>query len=301
MFSFYSRIKVLTEGGKDYANVELPFGSRLGISLDSISARTIHPDGTIIPFTGKPYEKVVEKLDGYKLKTKVFTLPDVQVGSILEYRYKFHYDDSYFMHPDWYIQSDLFMRKAHYLWRPDHSSNQEISDDHGTVLDRIAWTPILPPGVHVKQTSINGANILEVEVADVKPFPKEEFMPPLDSFSYRVLFYYTAYKDSAEFWNKEGKRWTKDRDRFIGPGKQVREDVSTLVAPADTSEQKLHKDLCRGYRPRKHRLYPRAFFSGGPRRRPQVITIDRRHPQPQTRHMATSSQTSSSPWCAPPV
>lgn len=146
MFSFYSRIKVLTEGGKSYANVELPFGSRLGISLDSISARTIHPDGTIIPFTGKPYEKVVEKLDGYKLKTKVFTLPDVQVGSILEYRYKFHYDDSYFMHPDWYIQSDLFMRKAHYLWRPDHSSNQEISDDHGTVLDRIAWTPILPPG-----------------------------------------------------------------------------------------------------------------------------------------------------------
>ncbi len=241
MFSFYSRLKVLTEGGKDYANVELPFGSKLGISLDSISARTIHPDGTVVPFTGKPYEKVVERVGGYKLKTKVFTLPDVQVGSILEYRYRFHYDDSYFMHPDWYIQSDLFLRKAHYLWRPNHSSYQQISDDRGTVLDRIAWTPILPAGVQVKQTTSQGATILELDVANVMPFPKEEFMPPLDSFSYRVLFYYTAYKDSAEFWNKEGKRWTKDRDRFIGPGKQVRDAVNAMLTPADTADQKLYK------------------------------------------------------------
>ncbi len=31
-FSYYTRVKVLTEGGKDFANIELPFGGRVGIS-----------------------------------------------------------------------------------------------------------------------------------------------------------------------------------------------------------------------------------------------------------------------------
>ena len=62
MFSFYVRLKVLTDGGKEYANVELPFISGSdGFTFDSIAGRTIHPDGSIVPFTGKPYEKVIEK------------------------------------------------------------------------------------------------------------------------------------------------------------------------------------------------------------------------------------------------
>jgi len=66
----YERIKILTKEGEKYANVELPFvstsddyGSFGGDnkSLEQITGRTIHPDGTIIPFTGKPYLKVIEK------------------------------------------------------------------------------------------------------------------------------------------------------------------------------------------------------------------------------------------------
>jgi Domain of Unknown Function with PDB structure (DUF3857)/Transglutaminase-like superfamily len=241
MRSYYSRIKVLTEGGKDYANVELHFGGQVGISLDSISARTIHPDGTIIPFTGKPYDKVVEKIEGHKIKARVFTLPDVTVGSIIEYRYTLHYDDSYFMHPDWFIQSDLFVRNAHFLWKPNHKSNETIVDSKGNALDRIAWTPILPEGAKVEQKNVNGVTVLELHISDVKPLPREDFMPPIDSVSYRVLFYYTSYTSSAEFWAKEGKSWSKDRDKFIGPGKAVKEAVNSLVAPADSQDVKLHK------------------------------------------------------------
>ena len=64
MFSTYVRLKVLTESGKKYANVELGYASSNdngSISVDDIEGRTIHPDGTIIPFTGKPYEKLIEK------------------------------------------------------------------------------------------------------------------------------------------------------------------------------------------------------------------------------------------------
>src|ERR1700733_2754204 len=67
MFSTYVRLKVLTEKGKEYSNVELNYASvALGgsSSITDIQGRTIHPDGTIIPFTGKPYEKLVEKTHG---------------------------------------------------------------------------------------------------------------------------------------------------------------------------------------------------------------------------------------------
>src|SRR5579864_663240 len=52
MFSIYVRLKVLTEKGKEYANVELPYAAgEGGISINDIAGRTIHPDGKIIPFT----------------------------------------------------------------------------------------------------------------------------------------------------------------------------------------------------------------------------------------------------------
>src|ERR1035441_701169 len=69
MWSKYVRLKVLTEAGKEYANVELKSYSSSeggGYTVNAIAGRTIHPDGTIIPFTGKPFDKLIEKGQGYK-------------------------------------------------------------------------------------------------------------------------------------------------------------------------------------------------------------------------------------------
>ena len=51
--STYKRIKVLTEAGRKEADVELPY-NRNGFSISEISGRTVHPDGTVTPFAGKP-------------------------------------------------------------------------------------------------------------------------------------------------------------------------------------------------------------------------------------------------------
>jgi len=80
----YARLKILTEGGKDYGTVEVgqyQSAENGSYSIRAIAGRTIHPDGTIIPFTGKPYEKLVERGHGFKETAKVFTLPSVEVGS----------------------------------------------------------------------------------------------------------------------------------------------------------------------------------------------------------------------------
>jgi Domain of Unknown Function with PDB structure (DUF3857)/Transglutaminase-like superfamily len=247
MFSIYTRLKVLTERGKELSNVELSFarstdGNRF--SVDDIQGRTIHPDGTIIPFTGKPYEKLIEKTQGVKIMAKVFTLPDVTVGSIIEYRYKLRYDDGYFTSPQWYIQSDLWTCKAHYLWRPiDLSGNITLTNSRGQASNMIAWASVLPIGTEVRQSNVPGSNqaILELSPHDIPPSPEEEFMPPIHSFTYRVLFYYTGFRTADEFWKNEGKFWAKNQDKFIGPGPAVNAAVKDLVASSDTPDQKLHK------------------------------------------------------------
>jgi hypothetical protein len=253
MWSVYTRLKVLTEKGKDYANVELNYRSTNGgggYTVGNIAGRTIHPDGTIIPFTGKPYEKLIEKTQGYggfKYMAKVFTMPDVEVGSIIEYRYTLRYDDYYYISPDWYIQSELFMRKGHYTWKP--TSAQLVSKREGReqLTNGISWFPILPGDSQVKMTRLppigtqEGQLIFDLNVHDVPPSPKEEYMPPIASFSYRVLFFYSSYNSGAEYWKGEGKYWAKESDKFIGPGPKVSAAVHELTSPSDSQDQKLHK------------------------------------------------------------
>jgi hypothetical protein len=247
MFSIYIRLKVLNERGKEFGNVELSFvhgrdGS--GFSVEDIQGRTIHADGTIIPFTGKPYEKLIEKGQGVKFMAKVFSMPDVQVGSILEYHYKLRYNDEYLKSPEWYIQSDLWTRKAHYSWRPINLRGHiTVTGAHDQVLNFISWAAVLPQGVDVKQSNLPGSdqNLMELTMNDIPPAPEEDFMPPIRSFTYRVLFYYAAYRTEDEFWKNEGKFWSKDQDKFIGPGPVVTAAVKDLILPTDSADQKLRK------------------------------------------------------------
>ena len=254
VYSEYVRLKVLTEGGKDRANVELKYvsGGDMGFNVTDIAGRTIHPDGTIIPFTGKPYERMMVKTNGYMQKAKVFTMPDVTVGSIIEYRYKLRWDDHHFFSPAWYVQDDLYLRKAHFFWKP----TDEIltsSDDGGSVSSSVAWMPILPQGVKVVETEKAHANFsndrsqseIELNVQDIPPIPQEEYMPPTNSLSYRVLFYYTSYRTVDEYWKHAGKHWSSLHDKFIGPNRAVRDAVPQIISAGgtsnDTQEQKLKK------------------------------------------------------------
>jgi hypothetical protein len=248
MFTIYTRLKVLTEGGKEFSNVELSFArghGGEGYNVEGIQGRTIHPDGTIIPFTGKPYDKLIEKTQGIKVMAKVFTMPDVEVGSIIEYRYRLQWDDRYLQSPDWYVQSNLWTRKAHYLWKHINlGGSTTVTNSRGDASTAIAWMPILPAGAEVRQSRIPGADgqdTFELDVHDIPPAPEEDFMPPINSLTYRVQFYYSAYRSGDEFWKNEGKFQSKAWDKFIGPGPVVKAAVNDITLTADTPDQKLRK------------------------------------------------------------
>ena len=75
---------------------------------------------------------------------------------------------------------------------------------------------------------------------NIPPLPHEEFMPPLHSLSYRVLFYYTGEKTESDFWAYEGRYWSKDINKFVSSSK-LKDAVSHIIAPTDTDQQKVSK------------------------------------------------------------
>src|SRR5205823_1959137 len=114
---FQSRIKILNEKGIKYADVEIPLFP--GGSLSDLKARTIHPDGKIIEFSGKPFEKTLIKGKGIKFLAKTFTLPDVTVGSMIEYRYKLILaEDEINSRNEWIIQHELYTVKEYFRMKP---------------------------------------------------------------------------------------------------------------------------------------------------------------------------------------
>ena len=129
----YVRIKILTEEGRKYANVEIPYFKESG-NVHGIKARSVRPDGSVVPFDGKAVDQTIVKAKGFKYLAKTFTLPDVQVGSIVEYHYTTDYNGLY-ESSRWVLSDELFTRYAKFTLK--------ASQDYAL---RWSWPLGLPEG-----------------------------------------------------------------------------------------------------------------------------------------------------------
>jgi hypothetical protein len=246
-YSFYARIKVLQEKGKELATVEIPYW-REGMSVVDIDARTIHSDGTVIPLTGSPDDLLITKTDEFQVSRKVFTLPSVELGSILEYRYTLDYPEHAFSAPYWEIQRPYFVHQAKYFFTPFEgflrngfiapSQNIHLVDRNGIESNTLIWRTNLPPGAKLIADAIGR---YKIELTDIPPRPDEEFMPPIRSILYKVDFFYSNSEDLQNYWVLETKLWSKQVDHFAEPAKAIRDAVNGLIAPGDSDLEKAKK------------------------------------------------------------
>lgn len=219
---FHARIKILTDAGRQqFADVVMPYADREE-KIRAVEAWTIHSDGTVIPFTGKPWQKLVARAGGLRYMEKGFSLPDVQVGSILEYRYQTTYDG--WWAPRWYLQQPVPVLHAHYRFNPGPG---------GTVMEN----RFLPPGA-----AINEKRGFDLTLDNLPAMAEEDDSPPMHSLGYHVLFYYTTpYLDTADkYWKAQGELWSKGVNEYSAPGK-LKNALAQIVSPGDTDEQKLRK------------------------------------------------------------
>lgn len=227
--SLYYRIKVLNESGRKYADVEIPYYKQ-DFSVRDIQARTIHADGTVVEFQGKPLEKTVIKRKGVSVQEKILTLPDVQPGSILEYRFSLHYQDDEVYAPHWILQDDMFQRKEHFKFI---STSASLRWEYGAV----SYTWKLPPGVEIK----NNKGTFELELKDVPAFEEEEHMPPTGGYRYSARFYYRRMDNVDQYWKDVGKVWREQVEQYMNKKGAASTVVQQITLPTDTPEQKLKK------------------------------------------------------------
>lgn len=250
--SVYMRIKVLNEKGKRYADVEIPY-SRRQFRIDGVSGRTVHADGSIVTFSGKVFDKVVVKGkrgrgEEIRVHVKSFTLPDVQVGSILDFRYALRYDDHSAFAPEWLVQTELFQKNATFKFLPYPG---DLVLAHDRIGRGSAWTSYLPadgpkPQWHRLMTtsmanSRTANQYVDLALTNVPPLQEEPYMPPANMLRYRVQFYYTVDPSPDAFWKQEGKFWSKDVEKFLDRKGGIQDLVAKSVAPGDSPEQKLRK------------------------------------------------------------
>ena len=213
----YIRIKVLTDEGRRFANVDIDY-DRTREWIHDIEARTIRPDGSIVEFKGTVYDKTLVEAHGANLSAKSFQLADVEVGSIIEYRWSDRLTDGSVYDSRWLLSGDLFTKSARFSLIPSRLFPL-----------RYSWPLGLPEGT---KGPIDQHGTIRLEAHDVPAFVREDHMPPEDLLKFRVDFIYVprdeADKDTDKFWKKVGQR-----------------DYRRVMDFIDAAEVKLHKIYAR--------------------------------------------------------
>jgi hypothetical protein len=226
----YLRIKILTEEGRNRANVIIRF-NRNGESVRELEARTIHPDGTIVNFDGRYTDEPIMDARAAHLMGRAFTLPDVEVGSIIEYRYLHQMSSGFVLNSTWTLSADLYTRLARFSIEPYSRFS-------------VRWTaPVgLPPGLSLPNPK---RGRVEMEVRDLPEFVNEEHMPPVAELRYRVDFMYSGQRqaetDPTAFWKRYGMAQWQATERFVDQPRAMRKVVEDVTQKDDAPEVALRK------------------------------------------------------------
>lgn len=222
----YLRIKILSEQGKKYGDVEIPHVALLS-DVNHIKARTVRPDGTIAPFDGRTFDKVVVKVGGVRLIAKTFTLPDVQAGSIIEYRYD-------------------IANRANMLYDSEFTVQREIPVVHLEISLQPYnlggfQTFFSFRGLQGKKPEMHGDKY-ELILENIPPFEEEPLAPPQATIMPQLQFWYqSGTTDPEAYWTKEAHEWADVIEPFIGNNGEVRAAATAAIAGTTTPEEKLQK------------------------------------------------------------
>lgn len=234
------RIKILTEEGRAYADVEIPYLAK-SITIEGIRGRTVRPNGNVITFDGTTFDKVVAKYRRFLYEAKAFALPGVEVGSVIEYAYTMRWKErlpDYVRNPasytfkegwtiptaTWTVQEELFTRHAVFVIRPvkgGHLSFAKVrlSDNSPS------WYP---------------DGTMRMEVNNVAPIEDQEYMPPLSLLNSRVHFFYVAGYVS-DYWRSIGRLQAEKAEKFIEKTKFLERAANEIAPPGDPPETRLRK------------------------------------------------------------
>jgi|WetSurMetagenome_2_1015567.scaffolds.fasta_scaffold50105_2 hypothetical protein len=230
----HRRVKILTEEGKKFANIEIPYDSQ-SMKIEELRARTVRPDGTSIEFAGKVYERILMKKRGRPLAAKTFALSEASIGSVIEYAYKVQWLTSQFPARSIILQDEIPMQ---YMLLTRRSAERMLEQLHGIRGARLSYTTFGPPPGTQPEQSPDGT--VQYILRKIPPFIKEEYSPPANELIMRIDFNYRNPSTIGPLQDFT-KQLYATSEKFIEKSAEVKRLVKAICQPADSSEQKLRK------------------------------------------------------------
>jgi len=230
-YSHYIRIKVFNEKGIDQvSNVDITT-YRKDTAVIAVSARTIKPDGTIVEMPKDAVkDRQILKAGGISVRAKSFTLPAVEPGSIVEYRYREVAFRENILYLRGHFQREIPVQKSTFFIRP-------LPNDF--IALRMMVRPFNCSPSRLKLES-NGFHSTTLE--NVPAFQGEPYMPGEANVRPWVLFFYTdgeGRREPDKYWSKEGKDAFNGLRLSLKLNNEIKAAAAKAVSGASSDEQKV--------------------------------------------------------------
>ncbi|HEY6970996.1 MAG TPA: DUF3857 domain-containing protein [Candidatus Angelobacter sp.] len=231
----YSRIKILTDKGTQYADVEIPVLIPHS-SIGDFKARTIHSDGKIVEFSGKPFEKTIIKGRGVKYLAKTFTFPEATVGSIIEYKFKVYTPEDVIYDNSWTIQHSLYTVKESFRIK---GYTGQLETKHGGSSGLSMVYSNMPSNIKPQRKGEG----FELEVQNEPAFHSEEYMPPEGNYKPQVRFFYggSEITSADKFWDQAGHDWNEQDEKFIGNHSEIKAAAAEAIGNEEDWDKQVRK------------------------------------------------------------
>jgi hypothetical protein len=229
----YYRIKIFTAQGERQGDVSIVYDAN-STSIKDIRARTIRPSGETVDFEGSVFDQTMIRGGKLNLMQKTFSLPDVEPGSIVEYRYVRQYQRGSTLDLTWIVQGPLYTHMARFSIIPVKSANTPA----------MYYRALNLPEGSIPQQQGDGSYTLEVH--DLPGIEKEAYMPPENVLQGRVEFFFrnpmiTGTGSADQFWKLMGSTMSGPLDTFVNKTGPLASEVARVCAPGDSEETKLRK------------------------------------------------------------
>jgi len=236
VFKKHTRIKILTEKGKEYANIEIPFWHEN--QIDELEAQAYLPNGDEFELDDdNVFEEGTEKLKMLK-----FAIPGVEVGSVIEYKYELFSEYIGFLRP-WYFQSSEFTKRSELkVFKPkgfSYNAFKSNTDMHKIeFIEGEEWNPYRM-----------GQKIQTYKwvITDIPGIKKEPYMFNLKDHMARITFQIAGFQSQygkrtyLKSWEDIAKEIRDSYDHKISDDGDVEEVVQSIITGIKNKEKIIQK------------------------------------------------------------
>jgi hypothetical protein len=207
----HRRIKIFNTNAKDEGNIRIEYYNANRMQyVTGLQAQTINLNNGNIEIIKVDKKQIFTEVVDKNHSALVFSFPNVQSGSVLEYKYTVT-DQRFWNFPDWYFQGDL----------PNRYSELK-TNIHEALYFKNLENRVQPYAVD----KTDGSNTRTRAIANVPSIPDEPFMTTREDNAQRLLFQLLSIKGGfsqnySDTWAKVGTDMMDDEELGGQLGKKL--------------------------------------------------------------------------------